>query len=168
MAPYDARAVANALLDLGDRYGSALTQMSLLKMLYFAHGWYLASFDQPLVVQNFEAWEYVPVIKVVRDSFSEFKDRRIDRRAYRFNLLKGNLEPLSERLSERDTDFVKNIFLQYRVYTAWELSDMTHEKGSPWDEIWNAPLPIGRIGLRLRNEDIKCYFARLPGRLSLS
>ena len=35
---YDARAVANFLLDLADRDGRPLTQVALLKILYFADG----------------------------------------------------------------------------------------------------------------------------------
>ena len=41
---YDARAVANFILDLAERDGRALTQVALLKILYFAHGWVGSSF----------------------------------------------------------------------------------------------------------------------------
>ena len=52
-APYDARAVANFLLDLADERSVPLTQMSLLKILYFAHGWYLAIEKYPTLLSIF-------------------------------------------------------------------------------------------------------------------
>ena len=63
MPNYDARAVANFLLDHADARGLSLTQLMLLKLLYFSHGWYLNRFKSPLVENEFEAWEHGPVIR---------------------------------------------------------------------------------------------------------
>ncbi|MGH6962497.1 MAG: Panacea domain-containing protein, partial [Dongiaceae bacterium] len=71
--PYDARAVANCLLDYADSKSSEITLLTLMKVIYFAHGWHLARFGQPLVTNHFEAWERGPVVRVLYD---EFKDRR--------------------------------------------------------------------------------------------
>ena len=56
-APYDGREVANYLLDLADSKKLTLTQISLLKLIYFCHGWYLFYKERPLVKNEFEAWE---------------------------------------------------------------------------------------------------------------
>jgi len=39
---YDARGIANYLLDYADSKRQSVTTMSLLKILYFAHAWHLA------------------------------------------------------------------------------------------------------------------------------
>jgi uncharacterized phage-associated protein len=166
-APYDARAVANFFLDLADRNLVALTQMSLLKLIYFAHGWHLAKCDGPLVRQHFEAWEYGPVIKIVRDEFLQFGDEAITGRATRFNLLQGQRSLVYPRLAEEDQAFVSTIFAAYHGYSAWQLSDLTHEAGSPWDRLWNCHAPIGRLALRIRNDDIRDHFAGISQRLNL-
>lgn len=159
--PYDAREVSNFVLKLAKGSGRDLTQMSLLKIIFYAHGWYLASKDRPLFRQPVEAWEHGPVVKVVRDAFKEFGSKPIDRMAERLDLETGELIAVNDSLKEEDQTFVESVFLQYSVHTAFALSDMTHEKGSPWDRVWNSDGPIGRLGLRIKNEEIRGYFLML-------
>jgi uncharacterized phage-associated protein len=167
-APYDARAIANFLLELGDERQLPLTQVTLLKLLYFSHGWYLALRNVPLIVQEFEAWEHGPVVKVVRDAFKGFKKAPITDRAKKLDIKINQSRIIIPDLAGDDSRLIKLIFDAYHVYGAWELSDMTHEPGSPWDEIWNSPEPVGRLALRIKNEDIQAHFDRLPRRFRLS
>jgi len=167
-APYDARAVANLLLDLAEERGQRLTQVSLLKLIYFAHGWYLATYDRPLVTQDFEAWQYGPVVKVVRDEFKQFGKSAIAGRATKLNIRTGVRSFIAPDISDPDQNFMRSILQAYEGYDAWQLSDMTHEKGSPWDKLWNTSEPVGRLALRIRNEDIKAHFRGLPRRFLLS
>jgi uncharacterized phage-associated protein len=66
---YDARAIANFLLDYAAAKEQPVTIMSLLKILYFAHAWHLAKCGRPLTGQPFEAWKYGPVSRVVHEQF---------------------------------------------------------------------------------------------------
>lgn len=166
--PYDARAVANLLLDMADQRGQPLTQMSLLKIMYFAHGWFLAMNNMPLVRQDFEAWEYGPVVKVIRDEFKNFKKEPITSRAQRLDIYTGTRELVKPLENLEHVDFVKSIYEFYHVYDAWKLSEMTHEEGSPWDALWNADRPTGRLALRIRNEDIKDHFNGFTQRFRVS
>jgi uncharacterized phage-associated protein len=166
VAPYDARAVANFVLDLAGASGVSLTQMQLLKILYFAHGWFLAGYGKPLVRQDFEAWEYGPVVRVVRDSFKTFGKDAIKGRAEKFDIFTGELTIVEPALNHEDACFVEKIFLAYHVHSAWELSDMTHERGSPWDRLWNSKDPVGRLGLRISEIEIREHFERLPKRFA--
>jgi len=161
---YDARAVANLILDLADADGRPLTQVELLKILYFAHGWYLATKNKPLVVQPIEAWKYGPVVKVVRDAFKDFGSRPITNRAERLVLETGEYQRVEPDLSDDDSNFVANIFKQYKQFGAWELSDFTHEQDSPWDRVWNPKGAQGRLGLRIRNDEIQAHFLSVAGR----
>ncbi|MXO59751.1 DUF4065 domain-containing protein [Altererythrobacter salegens] len=81
--PYDAREVSNHIIKLAINSRLELTQMSLLKIVFFAHGWYLVSKGAPLIRQPVEAWEYWPVVKVVRDAFKEFGKKPINKFAER-------------------------------------------------------------------------------------
>ncbi|RZL28130.1 MAG: DUF4065 domain-containing protein [Sphingomonas sp.] len=141
--------------------GRSLTQMSLLKLIFYAHGWYLASKHKPLFKQPVEAWEHGPVVKVVRDAFKDFGKRPIDRFADRLDLSSGEFVPIGFDLSLDDKIFVADVFSIYENKSAFELSDMTHEKDSPWDKVWNTKAAVGRLGLRIRNEDIEEYFRDL-------
>jgi uncharacterized phage-associated protein len=166
--PYDARAIANFILDLGDRRGTRLTQMSLLKILYFAFGWYLVTHGKRLIQQDLEAWEYGPVVKVVRDEFKNFGKKVITGRARKLDIFSGQRVVVQPNLNLEDANFISAIFESYHVYNGWKLSEMTHEEGSPWDRLWNASGPIGRLGLRIKDEDIKSHFSSLPKRISVS
>jgi uncharacterized phage-associated protein len=166
--PYDARAIANLLLDLAAQRNLRLTQVSLLKLIYFAHGWYLAKTGAPLIAQQFEAWKFGPVVKVVRDAFKSCGDGEISGRACKLNIYSGEKTLVPSDLLPDDGRFVSAIFETYHVYDAWQLSDMTHEPGSPWDCVWNSNEPIGRLALRIHNEDIKAHFDHLSKRFQLS
>lgn len=166
--PYDARAVANVLLDMAEQRKVACTQMLLYKLIYFSHGWYLSLFDQPLIRQDFEAWQRGPVVKVVRDEFRQYKDRPIKNRAHKLDIRTGQRQLVDPAILPEDAEFISHVFSSYYHYGAWNLSEMTHEPGSPWDKLWNSPEPIGRLALRIRNPDIKSHFDRLPDRLTIS
>jgi uncharacterized phage-associated protein len=156
--PYDARAVSNYVLALAAERGRPLTQMAILKIIFYAHGWYLATTGKPLFKQPVEAWEFGPVVKVVRDAFKSFGGGPITGRAEKLNLHTGEFEVVGADLSIDDKDFIKIIFDNYSKYTAFELSDMTHQRGSPWDKVWNTEQSVGRLGLRIKNEEIRQYF----------
>jgi uncharacterized phage-associated protein len=166
-SPYDSRAVANFLLDRADALHRSVTQLILYKVIYFSHGWYLAAHSRPLVFHEFEAWQYGPVIKVLRDQFQDFEDRPITSRAEKLNILTGEYTVVPSELREEDGAFIGRIFASYLNYSAWELSNLTHEPGSPWDRLWNSEKPVGRLALRIKNEEIKAHFDGLAKRLRI-
>jgi len=145
-----------------------VTQLVLYKVVYFAHGWYLCSYDKPLVSQEFEAWQRGPVIKVLRDQFRQFGDQPITSRAEKLNIFTGEYTLVAPELERDDAEFIANVFDSYFHYGAWKLSEMTHEKGSPWDRLWNSPKPVGRLALRIKNEEIKAHFDGLGSRINIS
>jgi len=160
-SPYDARVVSNFIVRWHIEQSEPVTQLRLYKLLYFAHGWYLLDRQQPLVWNYFEAWEHGPVIKVVRDNFLQFKDKPIEKFASAFDLRRGELIELPHHLASMDETFVSGVIAAYQKYTATQLSQITHEKGSPWDAIWKSRAPVGRFGLRLRNDEILTDFQSL-------
>jgi uncharacterized phage-associated protein len=163
-APYDARAVANLVLDRAVELNTSVTQLQLYKIVYFAHGWYLAVNSEKLISQSFEAWSYGPVIRVLRDAFKDFGREPITSKAERFDIFTGELRPIDAITNDRDIVFINQIVDFYHVYDGWELSDLTHESGSPWDHVWNSGKPVGNLGLRIDDEAICSYFVQLPRR----
>jgi uncharacterized phage-associated protein len=157
-APYDGREIANLLLDKAVSRHVELTQISLLKILYFCQGWYLLYRNKPLISNDFEAWENGPVIKVVRDAFKSFGANPITGRASKFDLMSGEVTPIIPHLNPDDDDFVGQIFEVYHVFGPWELRDMTHETGSPWHKLWKSDRPVARFGLRIKNQEILEHF----------
>ena len=71
-APYDALAVANEFLERANKAKRPITPMQLLKLVYFAHGWYLALENKALVKERFEAWKFGPVCRPIYREFKRF------------------------------------------------------------------------------------------------
>ena len=60
---YDARAIANFFLDRADERGLKLVSiMTLLKVLFFAHAWYLAKENKPLIAQQLRPGNMVRLV----------------------------------------------------------------------------------------------------------
>lgn len=155
---YDARQVANYLLDCARDCGVVLTNMSILKHIYFAHGWHLASFDVPLISNRIEAWEYGPVIKVVYDSFKIHGAGPITSRATMMDLDTGEFTEAQADFSVETEKMLRSILRYYSGFGAFELSDLTHIRGGPWDRVWNAGDGKVRLNMEISNESIRRYF----------
>ena len=161
---YDGRAVANLLLDLADELGLSLTHMSLHKIAFFAHGWRLAQRDEPLIRQQFEAWNYGPVLRSVYDAFKPAGRARITTRARGFDPVTREPFIVWVEFPPDERAFLRAILAAYGRYSAEKLSDLTHLRGGAWHQVWNAPEGRITLGMRISNEAIRADF--LAGRMS--
>lgn len=154
---YDARAIANYFLDKADAEGRCLDPMGIQKLVYFAHGWNLAIRGTPLISQPIEAWDYGPVIGDLYQSFKEFGNRAITKRATRPRIDQDTatvsfvrpVVPDSDRETRAVLDRVWDL---YKNYSSIQLSNLTHEADSPWT------LAINAHETKVSNSTIKTYF----------
>ena len=167
-APYDARAVANFVLDEADRLEVKFTQLQLYKIIYFAHGWYLATEGRRLIKQNFQAWNHGPVVRVLRDAFKHFGRSYITDRAERLDIFTGELVAIDQITSFSDREFLSKVVGFYHAFDGWALSEMTHEQDSPWDRVWNSKVPVGNLGLQISDTSIREHFERLSDKFSMN
>ena len=75
---YEAKAIANYFLEKAKAEGNSLTPMQVQKLVYFAHGWYLGLFGEPLIKESVQAWSYGPVIPSLYQEFKRFGNQGID------------------------------------------------------------------------------------------
>lgn len=156
---HDARSIANFLLDYADSKHQAVTIMSLLKILYFAHAWHLAKTGEPLVGQPFEAWQYGPVCRVVYDQFKGAGEKPISTRATTLNLDTAQFEPAGyDRLDNETRTLLRQVFNYYSRYHPFRLSDLTHEKGSPWETVWSTASRRAVPGMIISDDSIREWF----------
>lgn len=155
---YDARAIANYFLDRAEDRGVDLSIMTLLKVLFFAHAWYLAKEDKPLIAQPFEAWEHGPVSRVVYDQFKNSGKSPITKRAVSFDVNRSSFCTTPYSLEPETETFLNHIFDYYSQFHPYRLSDLTHEVGSPWDIVWSAAATRAVPGMYIPNELIAAWF----------
>lgn len=126
-----------------------LTHLKLQKLLYYAQGISLSLNNNVLFNDQIEAWNHGPVIKSVFEKFCK-KGR---------NEITIEDSPSSVdviRKIEADTPVREALNMTYdnfAIYTAWQLRNMTHEKGTPWYQTYK-PGKNKKISVDL----IKKYF----------
>ncbi|AUJ71056.1 hypothetical protein PNC201_14010 [Pseudoalteromonas sp. NC201] len=159
---YPAKVIANAFLDKAEQAGTTLTPMKLQKLIYYAHGWYLAIKNQPLIDEYIEAWDYGPVVSSVYSEFRNFGAAPIYSRATLWDQQQQNYVVPKPKQTDCDLhSLIDAIWNSYSQYDALKLSEMTHLEGAPWHTV-KKKYPDFR-NVQIPNEVIFDYFsAMLP------
>ena len=131
---YPTAAVANEFLELARRDVEALTPMKLQKLVYFAHGWYLALTGQELIEEPIEAWRYGPVVKSLYHDFKAFGATTPINRLARRNISEPRID-VSPGDPTTAKEVIERVWRSYGRFTAVKLSNMTHQPETPWYEV---------------------------------
>lgn len=130
--PVEAKALSNLILDWAASDGVTITPMKLQKLLFFCHADYLIGYGEPLLQQEFEAWDYGPVIPSIYSEFKEYRSGKIDRRAMSFDPVRAERIYLVCDLDKHVLDRVRALYSFYSEFSAEKLSDMSHSPGGAW------------------------------------
>ena len=119
--------VSKAIISLypTDEHGEAVSNLKLQKLLYYAQGFNLAVFKEPLFDEKIYAWQYGPVVKAV---YNEFKGYGAA----------GIILPKTEWVEIEDVikgkkkrDLLQEVNEVYGQFSAIKLMNMTHNE-PPW------------------------------------
>jgi uncharacterized phage-associated protein len=152
MPNHDARAIANEFL----RRRNSDTwpqQLPIQKLAYIAHGWNLAINGNPLIDEVPQAWDNGPVFRSI---WSHVKD--FGYRGKKYTLV----DPIADseftaNLSEKEKAVIDHVWRKYGVKSSTELSDMTHQMGTPW---YKSYFGKGR-NASLSNDEIRDHYVKL-------
>lgn len=154
---YDAKAVANYFLDLAAEEKTNLTPMQLQKLVYFAHGWNLALYNEPLIVDPVQAWKFGPVVPTLYHEFKSFGAGAIPGKATEFDFAEGRLvEPSISEDDSKGSHLLKQIWKAYGGLSGPQLSNLTHLPETPWSTVWDRS--GGAMQTVIPNEEIRDYF----------
>jgi uncharacterized phage-associated protein len=155
---YDARYIANLILDMAEATNTAVTNLEINKITYFAHAIYLGKFGVPLIDAKIEAWDYGPVIREVYSEFKKFGASEIVDRATKLDLSTLKRVAVYEKMNDLDRAFLLPVIEKYMKLGATKLVYLSHEKGGPWDRVYNSS---GRSnpGMEISNSLIQDYFS---------
>ncbi len=111
--------------------------MKLHKLVFYAHGWHLGLLGEPLIDESIEAWPYGPVVRSLYLEFSVFGAQPITR------LATTNEREIQQRDSVRPIEeadgyafgLLKGVWRLYGKYSAYQLSELTHRKNTPWSVV---------------------------------
>ena len=128
-------------------------QMYVQKLTYIAHGWNLAINNQPLIRERAQAWDNGPVYRSMWDQIKEYGYNGPS--CTLVNFFSG--KPFSAALSSDERAVIEHVWKKYGGKTAPELSEMTHERGTPW---YKAYYFRGRNS-ELSDDEIKAHYVKL-------
>ena len=156
-----ALAVANAIITIAFEKGIPPTQLKLQKLLYFAHGWHLVLYNEPLVDENFQAYKSGPLIPSVYQVFKIYGSLGIFRPgSIRIDSLTPESEPLWETPEvvqrEHVLPLVELVWDIYGRFSARALCELVQMENTPWRVIWEQNK--GTRDVEIPNDMIKAYF----------
>jgi uncharacterized phage-associated protein len=144
---YDAKAVANLFLELAWDEGKNIDPLGIQVLVYFAHGWNLAIHGRPLLTQRIEAGENGPVIRDLYEEFGRFGFAPITGLATKLKYGPGSPPEVEVEYPEVTDDpqtvsLLRDVWNAYKRFTSIQLSNMTHDPGSPWSLAFDQHQPV--------------------------
>ncbi|MEM7042281.1 MAG: type II toxin-antitoxin system antitoxin SocA domain-containing protein [Pseudomonadota bacterium] len=170
--PKDARAVANFILNEARKDSKSLTPMQMVKLVYLAHGWFMAWHDDALIDEDVQAWQYGPVIRSVYNAFKQYGREPIERPTYGdYDLVIDiglvneddeliNPKPVSADFSDDEQTTIRAVLGGYGDLNGLQLSALTHREGTPWHDVYRA----GERDQVIHTEVIRKHFKQLDQR----
>lgn len=124
---YTPLTVANTFLDKYGEPGREIEHMKLQKLVYLSYAMWLAIKEKPLTTEPPEVWKYGPVFSDLYQTLKYFGRTPISEAQ--------SIIPWEEPEKATDSDVIELIdwiWNRYGHLSAFVLSDMTHEEGTPW------------------------------------
>lgn len=122
-----------------------VTNLSLQKILYFIHMFYLGEERKTLINEDFEAWMYGPVIPSLYNQFKRFGADPIRNIFY-------DTKDISD---DEINSFIEEIGVALIKRKPWELVTLTHNKEGAWAKNyspkWNKIIPQNDILKEYKN-----------------
>lgn len=154
----DARAVANYMLDHKGHSSVPLTNLSVQKLVFFAHGISISVTGQPLVRNSFEAWNHGPVVPALYEAFKSSRSSPLSKRALWYDWDNDRHIPVPAELDPRSATIVDVVLAVYGHLDGFALSDLTHEPGTPWYAVRFPPPGILYLNNRIPDNLIGRFF----------
>jgi uncharacterized phage-associated protein len=129
--PYRPLALANSLI-AGFGYVDGIDHMKLQKLVYLAHGWWLAYHDSAIINESPQVWRYGPVFASMYHALKGFGDHPI--RLPQRDILNEDPPDIDEADDEAFA-LIDWTWARYGGFSGVRLSDMTHAVGTPWRTI---------------------------------
>ncbi len=124
-----------------------ITHLKLQKLLYYAQGVTLSMLNgKKLFNEKIIAWEHGPVVSEVYTIYKDYGRNFLDALSTEINdSIIENIESNSEI-----SKILNLVYDNFAIYTAWQLRDMTHKIGTPWDitvreKGLNSEIPVSLI-----------------------
>lgn len=132
-------AVANFIIQSGNKLNKPVTNLQLQKIMYFIQGEFLAKYNQPIIKGQFSRWQYGPVLREVYSIFKYNGSSAIRNVAIISNDIfkifdKKQAKTVSEESLNNSAIFQQFNEIVYKLLNTepWDLVELSHEQ-----DIWS-------------------------------
>lgn len=121
--------LCNNILQRGERDDIDISPMKLQKLMYFVCRDYVRETGQMPIGEDFEVWQYGPVLPSVYGEFKTFGAKPIT--CYARDASGGSYK-VSERENPTLARVLDVVWAKYKNFSGVDLSKKTHQPGSGW------------------------------------
>jgi len=147
--------VANYFIKKGRRDGIPI--MKLQRLVYYAHGWFLALYDRPLIDECIEAWIFGPVVPSLYENLNQRGFERVAKLLCYFD--KNGFPDDPPQIFDQDLqEFLDSVWNAYAKFPTIQLSNAAHAKGTPWDLVASEYNYVPPRNKEIPDEVIREYF----------
>lgn len=141
----------NTILGAFFKAKKIIRPLKLQKLLYFICGIHYAEMGDWLLEEtdDFFVWPYGPVVVPVYYAFQDLSFRPIH----------NYLKPSNKHADSNITQTITNVIERYGDYDDLHLSNVTHEKGTPWEQVHSDKGLWSQIDRELIREYFESYEA---------
>lgn len=138
--------VANFFVDMANNEpDDCMTNLRVNKFLYFAQAWSLVRRGKRLFDSQIQAWQYGPVVPEVYQAFKPCGRERISSTS-------GEYSP--DLFDNEELELLIDVFREYGKYSSPALVGFTHEKGTPWERVYDPD----KRETEISDESLREYF----------
>lgn len=118
------------LVNLFKRHGNPVTQIHIQKLMFLFEAYYMNMKDVSFLYEcEFKAWNFGPVAIPLYRKFKIYGKSEV-------NLTDEEIEE-GNHISEDKKILIEELYEAFKNFSAMQLVQFTHAKGSPWKEAWD-------------------------------
>lgn len=122
--------VANSFLERAKKENIDITPMKLQKLIYILYKNYLKTTKNRLFSDQFEVWQYGPVVPSVYDKFKQYRYNSI-KKYYEYEPGKYSTVSFDNLIFKENFD---KVWEKYKKLDGIFLSNLTHGKDTAWSQ----------------------------------
>lgn len=108
-------------------------KLQIQKFVFLAYSEYALRYGKSLFLEEFQAWQYGPVMPRLYYELDKYKKEKIEFKDIDLEKIKLKLKLSRIDKVEEILSCIDDVILKYGSKKGGELIDITHVKGSPWE-----------------------------------
>lgn len=129
--------VANTFIERGKKENIDISPMKLQKLIFILYKNYLKDTRSKLFLDNFEVWQYGPVVPSVYNAFKQYRSNSIKNYYVSGD---GNYSTVSFDNNDFKTNF-ERVWQKYKELDGVYLSKLTHQEDTAWSKAFSKKEP---------------------------